>query len=70
MIGPKKLAVIRNEIEEALVSGGDDPIQRLDRLIATSQRKGDRTEILKGLQRFLKSPSKRATRKPRSAAKK
>lgn len=56
MIGTKKLSTIRKEIEQALASTGIDPIQRLERLIAAAKRKGDRTEGLEGLKRFLDSP--------------
>ena len=70
MIGPKKLSNIRRELEDALASGGGDPIERLDRQIAAAKRKGDRTDIMEGLKRFLESPRKRKTRKrsPRAKA--
>jgi hypothetical protein len=46
MIGTKKLSTIRKEIETALASTGADPIQRLERQIASvkrrRQRRGDR----------------------------
>ena len=63
MIGTKKLGVIRRQIEEALASTGADPIQRLERQIASAKRKGDRTEVMEGLKRFLESPRKRNRRK-------
>jgi hypothetical protein len=65
MIGTKKLSTIRKEIEEALASAEGDPIQRLERQIATGKRKGDRTEVIEGLKRFLESPRKRKPRKQR-----
>jgi hypothetical protein len=58
MIGTKKLSTIRGQIEKALASGGADPIQRLERQIASAKRKGDRTEVMEGLKRFLESPRK------------
>jgi hypothetical protein len=58
MIGTKKLSAIRQQIEEALGSAGADPIQRLERLIASAKRKGDQTEVMEGLKRFLESPRK------------
>ncbi len=64
MIGTKKLGTIRKQIEEALASPGADPIERLERLIASAKRKGDRTEVMEGLKRFLESPRKRKPRKP------
>jgi hypothetical protein len=63
MIGTKKLRTIRQQIEKALASRGSDPIQRLERQIASAKRKGDRTEVMEGLKRFLESPRKRAYRK-------
>jgi hypothetical protein len=69
MIGTKKLNVIRRQIEEALASAGADPIQRLDRQIASAKRKGDRTEVMEGLKRFLESPRKRKQQKPSTRAK-
>jgi hypothetical protein len=66
MIGTKKLSAIRQEIEQALASTGADPIQRLERLIASAKRKGDRTEVMEGLKRFLESP-RRKRRKHRDA---
>jgi len=68
MIGTKKLNTIRTEIEEALTPAGGDPIQRLERRIASARRKGDRTEVLEGLKRFLESPRKRERRKHRAGA--
>lgn len=58
MIGSKKLSTIRDQIETALASTGADPIQRLDRQIASAKRRGDRTEVMEGLKRFLESPRK------------
>jgi len=70
MIGTKKLSTIRREIEGALAPAGGDPIQRLERQIAAAKRKGDRTEVLEGLKRFLKSPRKQKRRKDRAGARK
>jgi hypothetical protein len=69
MIGTKVLIEIRNEIEKALASTGADPIERLERQIASAKRKGDRTEVMEGLKRFLESPRRRH-RKHRLGAKK
>ncbi len=38
MIGTKKLSTIRKEIEAALASAGNNPIQRLKQQIATAKR--------------------------------
>ena len=70
MIGTKKLSTIRREIEEALAPAGGDPIQRLERQIASRKRKGDRTEVMEGLKRFLESPRKRKNRQDRAGVKK
>lgn len=69
MIGTKKLSTIRQEIEQALASTGGDPIQRLEQLIASTKRKGDRTEVIEGLKRFLES-TRRKRRKHRVGGKK
>jgi hypothetical protein len=70
MIGSKKLSTIRREIEEALAPAGGDPIQRLERQIASAKRKGDRTEVMEGLKRFLQSPQKGTRRKHQARARK
>jgi hypothetical protein len=69
MIGTKQLSAIRSQIAAALAAAGADPIQRLERQIAASRRKGNRTEVLEGLQRFLKSPPQKTRRKRRAGAK-
>jgi hypothetical protein len=69
MIGSKKLSTIRKEIEQALGSTGADPIQSLEELIASAKRKGERTEVIEGLKRFLESP-RRKNGKHRVEAKK
>ncbi len=69
MIGTKKLSTIRQEIEKALASTGDDPIHCLEQLIASAKRKGDSTEVMEDLKRFLESPRKRKHRKQRAGAK-
>lgn len=68
MIGTKKLGTIRKEIEQELASTGEDPIRRLERQIASARRRGERTEVLEGLKRFLESPRKRNRRKQRAGA--
>lgn len=70
MIGTKKLSTIRKDIERALASTGEDPIQRLERQIATAQRKGVGTEVMEGLRRFLESSQKPKHRKHPVGAKK
>jgi hypothetical protein len=65
MIGTKKPSTIRRAIEQAFASTGDDPIRRLERLIASNKRKGDCTDVLEDLKQFLESPRKRKHRKQR-----
>jgi iron only hydrogenase large subunit-like protein len=69
MIGTKKLSTIRTEIEKALASNGTDPIQRLERQIALAKRKGDSTEVMEGLKRFLEMARKAKPRKDRTRSK-
>jgi hypothetical protein len=61
--------MIRQEIEQALASTDADPIERLERQIAAAKLKGDRTEVLEGLKRFLESP-RRERRHHRAGGKK
>ena len=68
MIGTKKLSTIRKQIEKSFASHGVDAIQRLEQQIASAKRKGDRTEVMEGLKRFLESPRKRKSRKPGTGA--
>lgn len=70
MIGTKKLSTIRKEIEVALAPTGEDPIQALERQIASAKRKGEGTEVMEGLKRFLESPRRRSRRKRRVGARK
>jgi hypothetical protein len=65
MIGTKKLSTIRQELEKAFASTGNDPILRLERLIALTKRKGDSTDVMEDLKRFLESPRKAKRRKRR-----
>jgi hypothetical protein len=59
MIGTRKLSTTRREIQEALARADGDPIQRLERYIASAKRRGDSTDVLESLKRFLESPRKR-----------
>jgi hypothetical protein len=68
VIGTKKLSTIRKKIEQALASHGEDAIQRLERQIASAKRKGEGTDVMEGLKRFLESPRKWKHRKHRVGA--
>jgi hypothetical protein len=63
MIGSRKLSTIREEIEKALASTGGDPIQRLEQQIASAKHRGEHTDVMEGLKRFLKSRRKQKRRK-------
>jgi hypothetical protein len=65
VIGPKKLSTIRAEIEKAFGATGDDPIRRLEHLIASAKGKGETIEVMEDLKRFLESPRKRKRRRQR-----
>jgi hypothetical protein len=65
VIGPKKLSTIRREIEKVFASAGDDPIERLERLVASAKHKGDGTGVMEDLKQFLESHGKRLHRKVR-----
>ena len=70
MIGAKKLSTLREEIEMALTSRGEDPIESLQRQITSAKSKGDRTEVMESLKRFLESARKRKPSKQHAPAKK
>jgi hypothetical protein len=53
MMGPKTLRDIREELWRAFGAGGDDPIQRMDQLIAEAKCRGERVEVLQMLRRSL-----------------
>lgn len=69
MIGTKKLSEIRQQIENALSSRAEDPIQHLERQLASTKRKGHRLEVMEGLKRFLESSQKPNRRKRSVGAK-
>lgn len=69
MMRPEKLSTIRRELDEALAADGGDPIASLARQIVDAKRKGERTEILEGLKRFLESPRNPKRRKRNARAK-
>ena len=59
MMGPKTLREIREELRQAFGAGGDDPIQRLDQLIADAKRDGEGgEEVLESLRRVLEAGGK------------
>ena len=74
MMGPKTLRTIREELERALASTGEDPIQWLEVRIAKSKGKtatdSEKTDVLECLWRFLDQPRKRKPRKQRAPTKK
>jgi hypothetical protein len=70
MIGTKKLSEIREGIRKALAADGQDPIKRLDKMIAENKRRGENTEMTEGLKRFLQGPPKRKRRRKTATGKK
>ena len=62
MIGRKKLSTIREELERAAASIGDDPIRRLEERMTASKHKGAADsgshEVLQSLRRFLEATEK------------
>ena len=69
MIGPKKLSIIRQELQRALAATGDDPIRWLEERMNVPERQGPggagESEVLKSLRRFLEGTrrQKRGTTK-------
>jgi hypothetical protein len=71
MIGRKKLSTIREEIERALATSGDDPIRWLEQRMAAPARKDDDGgEVLQSLQRFLAGPQQKSRRTARTRSRK
>jgi len=74
MMGPKKLSIIRQELEQALAATGEDPIAWLETRIAKSKGRNttvaERTDVLEALRLFLAKPKKRNPRKKRAGSKK
>jgi hypothetical protein len=56
MIGTKKLSAIRDQIEEALASSSENPVERLERLVSSAKSKGEGAVVMEGLLNFLRSP--------------
>ncbi len=69
MMGPKKLSTIRQELRQAILNTGNNPIEWLDERIRALEQAGkpaDSAEVLQSLRRLLapqKKPRRRA-RKP------
>ncbi len=54
MMGPKTLREIREDLRRAFGAGGEDPIQKIDELIADAKRRGEGgVEVLEMLRRCL-----------------
>jgi hypothetical protein len=70
MIGTTKLSTIREQIQKALAAGDADPIERLERCITSTKRKGERADVMEGLKSFLDASPKRKQRKRGAAGKK
>jgi hypothetical protein len=71
MMGPKTLREIREELRRAFGANGDDPIQRLEQLIAETKREGEGgEEVLESLRRVLEGTGREKRRSRRGGAKK
>ena len=74
MISPKKLSVIRQELERAMSAGGGDPIAWLEKRMSAPKAKAGgavrESEIMQSLQRFLnvaREPQKRRRKQDKTA---
>ena len=69
MIGPKKLATIRQELEDALAATGNDPIRWLEERMNAPECQGSATsggsEVLRALHDFLEDAGRRRGRERR-----
>ncbi len=74
MIGPKKLSIIRQELQRALTATGDDPIAWLEARMSAPPAQGAaasaENEVLQSLRRVLEAPGSEKRRKPRARTKK
>jgi len=62
VIGPKKLATIRQELRRAMSATGQDPIRWLESRMTRPQRQGsaaaEESAVLGSLRRFLEAPGR------------
>lgn len=60
MIGPKKLSVIRQELQHRLAALGNDPIRWLEERMAVPEHRGSPaskgSEVLDALRRIVEAP--------------
>jgi hypothetical protein len=74
MIGRKKLITIREELQRALTTTGDDPIRWLEERMAAPAGQGadavDENEVLQSLRRFIEGSIESKRRKQRVKTKK
>jgi hypothetical protein len=71
-MGPKTLRDIREQLRSALEATGDDPIHRLEQLMADPQYQGasGKSEVLQSLRRFLEATGREKRRTRRVGTKK
>lgn len=71
MMGSKTLREIREELRRAFGANGDDPIHRLEQLIAEAKRQGEGgEEVLESLRRVLEGTGREKQRTRRGGTKK
>ncbi len=74
MIGPKKLSIVRQELQRALAATGEDPIRWLEARMTGPERQAPaasgESEILRSLRHFLEAPGRGKGRNQRVGARK
>lgn len=73
MIGPKKLATIRDDLRRALTATGEDPLRWLEaRMSAPAGQAADtgESEGVRSLRRFLDAPPRPGRKRPRAKSRK
>ena len=69
MMGNKKLAMIREELRNALAKEDPDPIRWLEERIAAGRSQGRRTDVLESLKQVLEPPVRKKPGKRRAKVK-
>jgi hypothetical protein len=74
VIGRKKLATIRQELQRALTATGDDPIRWLEERMTAPEHQGPAAsganEVLRSLRRFVEATGRTRNRKGRARVQK
>jgi hypothetical protein len=70
MMGPKKLRTIRQELDQALASTGQDPIRWLEKRMTAAEQATRPSEVLHSLRRLLDGNGKKKPGRPRAGTRK